>query len=74
MPQQYAQLEAEKKRAEEDKVAAINALEVRSREYMIEREEKKKLEDQIKFMHSQMLVGGKRMEETDQFRQALEKS
>ena len=41
---------------------------------MIEREEKKKLEDQIKFMHSQMLVGGKRMEETDQFRQALEKS
>jgi len=67
------ELEEEKRRAEEDKAAAINALEVRSREYMIEREEKMKLEEKIKLMHSQMLTGGKRMEETPQFRVALEK-
>ena len=45
-------LEAEKKRAEEDKAAAINALEMRSKEYMIEREEKKRLEEKIKMMNS----------------------
>lgn len=58
------QLEAEKRRAEEDKAAAINALEVRSKEYMIEREEKKRLEEKIKMMNSQMLVGGKKVEDT----------
>jgi hypothetical protein len=58
------QLEAEKRRAEEDKAAAINALEVRSKEYMIEREEKKRLEEKIKMMNSQMLVGGKKIEDT----------
>ena len=47
-----SQLEAEKRRAEEDKAAAINALEVRSKEYMIEREEKKRLEEKIKMMNS----------------------
>ena len=66
------QLEAEKRRAEEDKAAAINALEVRSKEYMIEREEKKRLEEKIKMMNSQMLVGGKKIEDTPQFRSALE--
>lgn len=65
-------LEAEKKRAEEDKAAAINALEMRSKEYMIEREEKKRLEEKIKMMNSQMLVGGKKVEDLPQFRNALE--
>ena len=37
-------MEEERKRAELDKVAAVAALEARSREFMIEREEKKKLE------------------------------
>lgn len=37
-------LEEEKRRAEEDKEAAINALEARSLEYIKEREEKKILE------------------------------
>jgi hypothetical protein len=60
-------LEEEKRQAEEDKVAAINALEVRSREYMLEREEKKKLEEKIRVMNSQLLPGGKKIEETDQF-------
>jgi kinesin family protein 3/17 len=70
---QVSQLEEEKRRAEEDKEAAINALEVRSREYMLEREEKMRLEEKIKLMHSQMLTGGKKIEETPQFRVALEK-
>ena len=38
------QLEDEKRRAEEDKAAAITALEARSREFVIQKEEKKKLE------------------------------
>ncbi len=37
------QLEDEKRRAEEDKAAAITALEARSREFVIQKEEKKKL-------------------------------
>jgi len=57
-------LELEKKRAEEDKAAAINALEMRSKEYMQEREEKKRLEEKIKMMNSQMLIGGKKIEDT----------
>jgi kinesin family protein 3/17 len=72
-PRAVTQLEEEKRRAEEDKEAAINALEVRSREYMIEREEKMRLEEKIKLMNSQMLTGGKKIEETPQFRVALEK-
>jgi len=31
---------------------------------MIEREEKKKLEEKIKMLNSQLLVGGKKIEET----------
>lgn len=38
------QLEKEKRRAEEDKNAAITALEMRSREFMQEKEQKKLLE------------------------------
>ena len=57
-------MELEKKRAEEDKAAAINALEMRSKEYMQEREEKKRLEEKIKMMNSQMLIGGKKIEDT----------
>lgn len=70
-PEKVRIMEQERRQAEEDKVAAINALEVRSREYMVEREEKKRLEEKIKIMNSQMLHGGEKMEETDQFRNAL---
>ena len=45
-------LEQLKRRAEEDKMAAITALESRSREFMIEKEEKKKLEEKIKMLNS----------------------
>lgn len=65
-------LEEEKKRAEEDKAAAIVALETRSKEYLKEKNEKRKLEDKIKSMSSQMLHGGQKIEETPQFLNALE--
>ena len=67
-----AQLEAEKKQAEADKNAAINALEIRSHEFLQSQEEKRLLEDKIKAMNSQILPGGKKIEDTPQFRTALE--
>jgi hypothetical protein len=39
-----SKIESEKKRAEEDKNAAITALELRSREFMHEKEQRKFLE------------------------------
>jgi hypothetical protein len=63
-PENYHLLESEKRRAEEDKAAAITALELRSRECLQEKEEKRKLEEKIRFMNSQMLIGGKKIEET----------
>lgn len=53
-------------------MAAITALESRSREYMLEKEEKKKLEEKIKMLNSQLLIGGKKIEDTPQFKNALE--
>ncbi len=66
------QLEEEKKRAEEDKQAAIHALEQASKQYLQEREEKKRLEIKISMMNSQLIVGGHKIEDTPQFRSALE--
>jgi hypothetical protein len=68
----FMKLEDEKRKAEEDKEAAINELEMRSKEYMQEKEEKKRLEEKIQMMNSQMLMGGKKIEETPQFISALE--
>ena len=65
-------LEEEKRRAEEDKELAIQALEEKSLAYFREKEEKIKLEEKIKMMNSQLLVGGKKIEDTPQFRSALE--
>lgn len=66
------QLEEQKKRAEEDKDAAIFALEQASKQYLQEREEKKLLERKIQMMNSQVIVGGHKIEDTPQFRSALE--
>jgi hypothetical protein len=66
------QLEEEKRRAEQDKAAAITALEERNRDFILEREEKKRLEEKIRALNSQMLIGGKKIEETPQFRTLLE--
>jgi len=65
-------LEHEKRKAEEDKAAAINALEELSKEVNQEKNERKKLEDKIRVMSSQMLLGGKKIEDTPQFLYALE--
>jgi kinesin family protein 3/17 len=65
-------LEEEKRRAEEDKAAMVKILETRSKEFVKEKEEKRKLEEKIKLMSSQMLLGGKKIEDTPQFRTALE--
>ena len=66
------QLEADKKRAEEDKAAVINELVDTQKEIVYEKEEKKRLEEKIKIMNSQMLIGGKKVEDLPQFRNALE--
>ena len=52
------EVEQQRKQAEEDKVAALRALEERSQEMMREKDEKRKLEHRIKMLTSQMLVGG----------------
>ena len=56
------QLEEEKRRAEEDRVAALTALEEQSREFLKEREEKKRLEGMIEEMESEMMVAGTNFE------------
>jgi len=67
-----SKLEEDRRRAERDKVAAVQALEIRSREFIKEREEKKQLEEKIRALYSQVLQGGKKVEDTPQFRTALE--
>ncbi len=57
-------LEQQRRRAEEDKIVAVKELEVRSREMVMEKEEKKRLEEKIKVLNSQLLVGGKKIEDT----------
>lgn len=51
------ELDEQRRRAEADKMAAIKALEARSLEFMKEKEEKKKLEQRIAMLTSQMLRG-----------------
>ena len=53
------QLEEEKKRLEEDRVAALEALEKQSKDFLQEREEKKRLEQMIKQLESSVVFGGK---------------
>ncbi|KAL0243377.1 hypothetical protein GEMRC1_005938 [Eukaryota sp. GEM-RC1] len=52
------ELEEQKRRAEEDKLAALVALESRSKEFLLEKQEKKKLEEKITTMQSQLLGHG----------------
>jgi len=51
-------VEEKRRRAEQDKLAAISALEQRSRSLMQEKKEKVKLEERIKHLQGQLLVGG----------------
>lgn len=50
--EQVMRLEHERRQAEEDKNAAMQALEQRSREYIMEKEAKKLLEQKIQAMNS----------------------
>ncbi|CAM9553013.1 unnamed protein product [Chrysoparadoxa australica] len=54
---QLLQLEEERRRAEADKMAAIRALEARSQEFLQEKEEKRRLEERIQSLTSQMIRG-----------------
>jgi kinesin family protein 3/17 len=65
-------LEDERKKAMEDRNAAITALELRSKEFMEEKEQKRFLEQKIQAMNSQMILGGEKIQDTPQFRNALE--
>lgn len=47
------------------------AYEQRSREFFKEREDRKRLEEKINALESQVLVGGHKIEDTPQFQNAL---
>jgi len=68
------EVEEKRRRAEQDKLAAITALEQRSRSLMQEKKEKGKLEDRIKHLQGQLLVGGgdECIEDAAAFRCALQ--
>jgi kinesin family protein 3/17 len=56
------ELDEQRRRAEEDKMAAIRALEARSLEFMREKEEKKSLEKRIAALMGQMIRGDRSSE------------
>jgi hypothetical protein len=58
------EMNKEKKRLEEDRQNAINTLENREKEFAKEKGEKERLMARIKMLTSQVLVGGKHIEET----------
>eukprot|EP00242_Pyramimonas_sp_CCMP2087_P003982 CAMPEP_0198214834 /NCGR_PEP_ID=MMETSP1445-20131203/44469_1 /TAXON_ID=36898 /ORGANISM="Pyramimonas sp., Strain CCMP2087" /LENGTH=657 /DNA_ID=CAMNT_0043890189 /DNA_START=574 /DNA_END=2543 /DNA_ORIENTATION=- len=66
------EVEEQKRRAEEDKLAAITELQHKSMEFMREKAEKRKLEERINSLQSQLLVGGHKVEETPAFRAMLQ--
>ena len=51
------ELDEQRRRAEADKMAAMRALEMRSKEFMQEKEEKKRLEQRIAMLMGQMIRG-----------------
>ena len=61
-----------KNKEEKEKIDAIKAYEQTSRQLLIEREEKQKLETKIELMNLQMIKGGQKIEETPQFKNALQ--
>lgn len=69
---QLLELEEQKKRAEQDKLAALETLEARSKQIASEKEEKRRLEEKITSMQSQLLIGGHKIQDIPVFRQMLE--
>jgi len=70
---QLFELEEERRRAEEDRLAAVFALEERSAVLEQEKAQKHQLEERIRSMSMQLLVGGQnqQVEDTPQFRHAV---
>ena len=67
-------MEEAKRRAEADKLAAITALEQRSRDFMAEKEANRRLEQKIASMQSQLLTGGAALQDTPAFRWGVAQS
>lgn len=65
-------LEEEKKKALEDKELAIRLLEERSKEYEIFEQEHDNLTQKLQYLESKLLIGGRKIEETPQFKVILE--
>lgn len=65
------EVEEQKRKAEQDKMAAITELEKKSREFLMEKQAKRALEERIAGMQSQMLTGGQKIEDTPAFRSLL---
>lgn len=65
------ELEEQKRRAEEDKLKALNHMEQLSHDLMVEKNQKMKLEERIKEMSSQLLVGGHQIQEMPAFKIAV---
>ncbi|EGR34190.1 kinesin motor domain protein [Ichthyophthirius multifiliis] len=67
-----SQLEQDKKRAEQDKFIVMQAYQQRSKEYFEELEAKKQLEQQIKTLQSQVLMGGVKMDANEELKNMFE--
>ena len=70
------EMDQQRRQAEQDKMAAIRALEARSVEMMREKAEKRKLERRIAMLRSQMLGNFdniKKLEEIPEFRNVQQK-
>eukprot|EP00892_Ulva_mutabilis_P011777 jgi/Ulvmu1/8972/UM005_0063.1 len=65
-------LDEQRRQAEADKLAAITELENRSRQFMIEKREKKLLEQKIAALQGQLLNGGDGMQVTPAVRKMLD--
>ena len=66
---EVAQLEEQRRQAEADRLAAMTALEARSKEILAEKEAKRRLEIHIAGLQSQLLLGGHKIEDSPAFRQ-----
>lgn len=69
----FLELDEQRRRAEEDKMAAIRALEERSLQFMREKQMKKQLEERLRTLQGQMIIGGNpdNLQQTSAFRAAL---
>ncbi len=67
-----SKLEDQKYQVEEEKKSALAALDEAGKKFLVEREEKKQLEKKIAMLNAQFVSGGHKLEETREFKSALE--